>query len=51
MILPYLASGSTHRHWCFVTFLRKIRHSASVMTGNAISAARKTGIIFLTFTA
>jgi hypothetical protein len=33
------------------TFLRKMRYPVPVMTGNTISAARKTGIITLTFTA
>jgi len=33
------------------TFCRKTRHLSLAVTGKAISAVSKTGIIFLTFTA
>jgi len=48
MILPYLASGSTHLRQCVAAFRRKLRNQALVMTESTINAARKTGIIFLT---
>jgi hypothetical protein len=51
MILPYLASGSTHVCQRVAIFPRKMRNPAPEMTGSTISAARKTGIIFFTFTA
>jgi len=51
MILPYLVSGSTHLRQRVATFHRKVRDLAPAMTGSMISAARKIGIIFLTFTA
>jgi hypothetical protein len=51
MILPHLASGSTLRRQCAAKFRRKVRHSDPVMIESAMSAARKDGIIFLTFTA
>jgi len=51
MILPYPASGSTHLRQRVATFRRKMRNPAPVMTGSTISTARKTGIIFLIFTA
>jgi len=51
MILPNIASGSTHRRQRVATFLRKIRHSSPVAAWIVISPVRKTGIIFLTFTA
>jgi hypothetical protein len=51
MILPYLVSGSTYLRQRVATFRRKMRNLAPAMTGSTISAARKTGIIFLTFTA
>jgi hypothetical protein len=51
MILPYLASGSTHLSQRVAIFPGKIRNPALAITGSTISTARKTGIIFLTFTA
>jgi len=51
MILPDLASGSTLLRQRFATFRRKMRNPAPAMTGSMINAARRTGIIFLTFTA
>jgi hypothetical protein len=51
MILPYSGSGRTHIRQRVAIFPRKIRNLSSAMTGSTISAARKTGIIFLTFTA
>jgi hypothetical protein len=51
MILPKIASGSTLRRQRVATLRRKIRHSDLVITGSTMSAARKDGIIFLTFTA
>jgi len=51
MILPYLASGSTHLRQRVTIFPRKITNLAPEITGSTISAARTTGIIFLTITA
>jgi hypothetical protein len=51
MILTYLASGCTYRCQRVAAFLRIIRHSAPVAAWIVISPVRKTGIIFLTFTA
>jgi len=51
MILPNIASVSKHRCQRVAIFLREIRHSAPVVTGRMISSVKKTGIIFLTFTA
>jgi hypothetical protein len=50
MILPYLASGSTHIRQRVTIFPRRIRNIAPAVTGSTISAARKIGIICLTFT-
>jgi len=51
MILPQITSGSTLRRQHAAKFRRKMRNSDPVMIGSAMSATRKDGIIFLTFTA
>jgi len=51
MILPYLASESTHSCQRVAKFLRKIRHLSPIAAWIVISPVRKAGIIFLTFTA
>jgi len=49
--LTHLASGCTYRCQCVAIFFRMIRYSAPVAAWIVISLVRKTGIIFLTFTA
>jgi hypothetical protein len=51
MILPYPGSVSTHLRQRFAIFPRKMTDPVPEMTGSTINSARKTGIIFLTFTA
>jgi hypothetical protein len=51
MILPFLVSGSTYIRQRVATFRRKMRNPASAMIKSTINAARKAGVVFLTFTA
>jgi hypothetical protein len=51
IILPYPGSERTHIRQRVAIFPRKIRNLSPEMIGSTISADRKTGIIFLTFTA
>jgi hypothetical protein len=51
MILPEHVSRITHRSQRVAAFRRNIRNLVPATVGKAVSSARKTGIISLTFTA